>query len=85
MRLVREIAQNCPGTAFNIANEWRFKIEAMKALKVTCEEFLTELNEDSNLYVIHLKQVTLQLEDVKLALKLRRDEGKIRASIEWKN
>ena len=85
VRLVREIAQNCPGTAWNSASEWRFKPEAIKALQVACEDFLTELNEDSNLCAIHAKRVTLQPEDVKLAVKLRRDEEKMRASIEWKN
>ena len=84
VRLVREIAQNCPGTAFNAASEWRFKPEAIKALQVACEDFLTELDEDSNLCAIHAKRVTLQPEDMKLAVKLRRDEDKMRASIKWK-
>ena len=37
VRLVREIAQNCPGTAFNSASEWRFNPEAIKALLVAYE------------------------------------------------
>ena len=85
VRLVHEIAQNCPGTAFNTASEWRFKPEAIKALQAACEDFLTELNEDSNLCAIHAKRVTLQPNDLQLAVKLRRDEEKMRANVKWTN
>ena len=51
----------------------------IKALQVACEDFLTELNEDSNLCAIHAKRVTLQSNDLHLAVKLRRDEEKMRA------
>ena len=85
VRLVREIAQNCPDTAFNSASEWRFKPEAIKALQVACEDFVTELNEESNRCAIHAKRVTLQPEDIKLAVTLRRDEDKMHANIKWKN
>ena len=85
VRLVREIAQNCPGTAFNSSSEWRFKPEAINALQVACENFLTELNEDSTRCTVHAKRVTLQPEDIKLAITLRRDEEKMRANVEWKN
>ena len=85
VRLVREIVQNCPGTAFNSASEWRFKPEAIKALQVAYEDFLTELNEDSNRCAIHAKRVTLQPADIKIAVTLHRDEDKMRANIDWKS
>ena len=74
LRLVREIAQNCPGTKFNAASERRFKPEAIKALQAAYEDFLTELNEDWDLCAIHAKRVTLQRNDLHLAVKLRRGE-----------
>ena len=85
VRLVREIAQNCPGSAFNSASEWRFKPEAIKALQVACEDFLTELNEDCNLRAIHVKRVTLQPNDLHFVVKLRCDEEKMRANVKWTN
>ena len=36
--LVREIAQNRPGTAFNCASEWHSKPEAIKALQAAFED-----------------------------------------------
>ena len=54
-------------------------------LQVTCEDFLTKLNEDSNLCAIHAKRVTLQLNDLYLAVKPRRDEEKMRANVKWAN
>ena len=59
VHLVREIAQNFPGTAFSAASEWRFKLKAIKALQDLCEYFLTVLNEYSNLCAVHIKRVTL--------------------------
>ena len=85
VRLVYEIARNCPGTAFNSASEWRFKPETIKTLQVACENFLTEQNEDSNCCVIQAKRVNLQPEDIKLAVTLHRYEEEMRATIDWKN
>ena len=82
VRLVREIAPNVRGTAFNSENEWLFKPETIKVLKVACEDFLTELNEDSKLCAIHAKRVTLQHNNIELAVKLRRDEDKISGLID---
>ena len=81
LRLVREIVQNCPGTVFNAASEWCFKPEAIKALQTAYEDFLTELKEDSNLCAIYANCVTLQPNDLQLAVKLRRDEDKMRANV----
>ena len=85
LRLVREIAQNCPETSFNAASEWRLKPEAIKALQTACEDFLTELNEDSNLCAINAKRITLQPNDLQLPVKLRSDEDKMRANLKWTN
>ena len=62
--LVREIAQDCPGTAFNAASEWHIQPEAIKAFQTAHEDFLTELNEDSDLCAIYTKSVRLQLNDL---------------------
>ena len=85
MRLVHEIAQNCPGNAFIAASEWHFKSEAIKALQHACEDFLTEMNEGLNLCAIHAKRVTIQLNDLHLAVKLRHDKEKMRANVKWTN
>ena len=74
VRLLREIAKNCPWSAFNSAREWDFKPEAMKALQFACEDFLIELDEDSYQCVIHANRVTLLQNDLHLAVKLHRDE-----------
>ena len=84
-RLVREIAHNFPGITFYSASEWRFKPEAIKALQVACEDFLTELDEDSSLCANYAKRVTLQPNDLRLAVKLRRDEEKMLANVKWTN
>ena len=85
LRLVREIAQNCPGTAFNAAIKWHFKLEAIKALQAACEDFLTELTEVSNIFVILAKCVTLLQYDLQLAVKQLRDEDKTCANVKWIN
>ena len=77
-RLVREIAQD-------IGGGWRFKPNAISALQVACEDYITELNEDTNLCSIHAKRVTIRPADMRLAVKLRRDEYKFPSSITWKN
>ena len=46
---------------------------------------MTELNEEVNSCVIQANRVTVQPKDMKLAVKLRCDEEKMRNNIEWKN
>ena len=45
--------------------------------------FFIELNDDSNLCAIHANLVILQLNHLRIAVKLRRDEGKMRAHVKW--
>lgn len=85
MYLVHEIAQSYSSTAFSSAIECDFDSEAIKALQFASEVFLTKLNEDTYLWKIHEKWVTLQPEDIKVAVKLRFDKDKMRATIDWKN
>ena len=65
VRLVRKIAQD-------IGGGWRFRPNAISALQVASEDYITELNEDINSCAIHAKRVTIQPEDIRLDVKLRR-------------
>ena len=85
MRLVREIAQGMGGTVYNLSGGWCFTAGAIDALQVATEYSITELNENLNSCAIHVKRVTVQPKDMKLAVKLRRDEEKMRCNIIWRN
>ena len=74
VRLVREIAQGVGGTVYNLYGGWRFTPGAIDVLKVATEDFITDLKEEVNSWVIHAKRVTVQPKDMKLAVKLRRNE-----------
>ena len=60
-----------------------FLTEAGKAQLVVRENFLTALNVYSNLCIIHAKRVTLLPSDLNRAVKMYRDEGKMRANVKW--
>ena len=77
--------QNCYGTGFGTASERFSKPDTIKPVQVACKNSLTELNEGSNLCVIHTKRVKLQPKDLHLAVELRRDEEKMLANVNWTN
>lgn len=63
-RLVKEISQS-----FHHAMRWR--VDAIEALQVSCEDYLISLLEDANLCAIHAKRVTLLPRDLHLARRIR--------------
>jgi len=66
-RLVREIA-------INYKLGLRFQSVALLALQEVAESFLVSLFEDTNLCAIHAKRVTIQVKDMRLALRIRGDD-----------
>ena len=67
-RLVREIAHD-----FN--TELRFQSAAIGALQEASEAYLVGLFEDTNLCAIHAKRVTIMPQDMKLARRIRGEQG----------
>jgi histone H3 len=65
-RLVREIAQD-----FKI--DLRFQSSAVMAIQEASEAYLVGLFEDTNLYTIHAKRVTIMPNDIQLARRIRGD------------
>jgi len=63
-RLVREIAHD-------YRMDMRFKPEAIAALQVATEAYMSELFEDCNLLAIHSKRVTVFGKDMHLARRIR--------------
>ena len=84
-RLVREIAANhnvCidPLTylfrcllTLHLQNELRFQGKAVLALQDASEAYLISLFEDGQAAAIHAKRITVQVKDVALAMKLRKE------------
>ncbi|XP_032653343.1 histone H3-like [Chelonoidis abingdonii] len=65
-RLVREVAQD-----FTID----FQSSAVMALQETSEAYLMGLFEDTNLYAIHAKKVTIMPKDIQLARRIRGEQA----------
>ena len=63
-RLVREIAQD-------FKTDLRFQREAIATLQEAAEAYLVGLFEDTNLYAIHAKRVTIAPKDIQLARRIR--------------
>lgn len=63
-RLAREISEN-------IKPDLRFKSTALLALQQAAEAFLVEVFEDTNLCAIHAQRVSVNPEDMKLAMHIR--------------
>ncbi|XP_035251452.1 histone H3-like [Anguilla anguilla] len=61
-RLVREIAQDF---------KTDFRSSAVMALQEASEAYLVGLFEDTNLYAIHTKRVTIMPKDIQLARRIR--------------
>jgi histone H3 len=69
-RLVREIAER-----LRESRGLRFQSSAIMALQEASEAFLVGLMEDTNLCAIHVKRVTIQVKDMHLAKRIRRDHS----------
>lgn len=63
-RLVKEVTQ-----LFHHTLRWR--VDAVEALQVAAEEFLTKLMDDAYCCAIHAKRVTLFPKDIQLARRIR--------------
>ena len=63
-RLVREIAQD-------FKTDLHFQVNAVLALQEASEVYIVGLMEDTNLYAIHAKCVTIQPKDIQLAQHIR--------------
>ena len=66
-RLVREIAQD-------YKTDLRFQSQAVLALQEAAEAFMVTLFEDTNLWAIHAKRVTIMPKDIHLARRIRGDK-----------
>ena len=73
-RLIHEIVLDMGGN-------WRFYAKAIPEVQATCEDYLKELNECTNLCAIHAKCVTIIPKGINLAVNFRRDREKPRTSI----
>lgn len=62
---VREIAQHI------VIADIRFASGALLALQEMAEAYLTGMFEDANLCAIHAKRVTIMVQDIRLARRLR--------------
>lgn len=50
---------------------YRWRVDALEALQVACEDFLVGVMEDANLCAIHAKRVTIMPKDIHLARRIR--------------
>ena len=66
--LVREIAQD-------FKTGLRFEANALIALQEAAEAYLVSLFEDTNLYGIHAKSVTIMPKDIQLARRIHGERG----------
>ena len=70
-RLVREIACDTDVIRSPLCGKVRFQSAAIMALQEASEAYLVGLFEDSNLWAIHAKQVTIMPKDIQLARRIR--------------
>ncbi|KXZ44232.1 hypothetical protein GPECTOR_70g462 [Gonium pectorale] len=73
-RLVREIAnKGAPGGQ----TDFRWRADALEALQEAAEAYMVNMMEDCNLCAIHAKRVTIMGKDMRLALRLRKEEEEV--------
>ena len=93
-KLIREILQEyrvCPKGPETPSMQVRFQSTAIAALQEAAENFIVGLFEGVNLLAVHAKKVTVMLQDVRLALRVRGDHYHWRitpedaARYEWHN
>jgi len=65
-RLVREITSHVSN-----CSDYRFQSTALLALQEAAEAYLVGLFEDSNLFAIHTKRITIMPKDIALARRIR--------------
>ena len=65
-RVVKEIANDFAPEQIN-----RWTAEALEAIQVSCEAYLTILFEDAQLCAIHAKRMTIMVRDLQLARRIR--------------
>ena len=70
-RLVREIASDSEVIKSPLCGKVRFQSAAIMALQEAAEAYLVGLFEDSNLWAIHAKRVTIMPKDIQLARRIR--------------
>ena len=63
-RVVKEITRK-----YHHSMRWR--VDAIEALQVSCEDYIVNLMEDANLCAIHGKRVTIMPRDIRLARRIR--------------
>ncbi|KAI4977741.1 hypothetical protein ZWY2020_014295 [Hordeum vulgare] len=67
-RLVREITHD-------FKSDLHFQSSTVSALQEAAESYLVGLFEDTNLYAIHAKRVTIMPKDIQLARRIRRERA----------
>ena len=67
-RLVKEIAQD-----YKNIPDARFSKEALTLLQYATERYLSSLLEDANLHAIHAGRTTLQIKDINLSRRIRKE------------
>ena len=67
-RLVKEIAQD-----YKNIPDARFSKEALTLLQYATERYLSSLFEDANLHAIHAGRTTLQIKDINLSRRIRKE------------
>ena len=70
-RLVREIASDSEVIKSPLCGKVRFQSAAIMALQEATEAYLVGLFEDSNLFAIHARRVTIMPKDIQLARRIR--------------
>ena len=75
-KLIREISQEyrvCPDGPGTPSIQVRFQSTLIAALQEAAENFIIGLFEDVNLLAVHANRVTVMPQDVRLALRIRKD------------
>ena len=84
-KLIREISQEyrvCPQGPGTPSIQMRFQSTAIATLQEAAENFIVGLFEDVNLSAVHAKRVTVMLQDVRIALRIRGDHYRWRITPE---
>jgi histone H3/H4 len=63
-----------PDPSNNDNRAYRFQSSALQALQCAAEAFLVEMFDETNLFAIHAKRVTIQDKDMKLYVRVHKDD-----------
>lgn len=72
----RPFQRVCQEIMQGFVTDYRIQAAALLALQEAAEAYLVGYFEDANLLAIHAKRVTIMPKDLKLAQRIRRDDGK---------